>query len=129
MEAFVIYEILRDGSIERGKNKLGRLPENFEEKDVLKAIDNYFQELVREYRERKGKERNEKVEKVSSAILLSLMGYEVEGEAKAEDMDEVDDALRYLLSYEEIRTIIAENNEGIVENLYQKKKEMRKMGE
>ena len=129
MEAFVIYEILRDGGIERGENKLGTLPENFKEKDVLKAIDNYFQGLVREYRERKGKERNEGVEQAGSAIFLSLMGFEVEDGVKAEDMDEVDDALRYLLSYEEIRTIIAESNEGVVENLYRKKKEMRKMGE
>ena len=129
MNAFVIYGILRDNSIERGKNKLGALPENFEEKDVLKAIDDYFQGLVRDYRERKRKERNECVEKKASAILLSMMGYEVEGGAKPEDLDEVADALRYLLSYEEIRTIIAESNERIVESLYRKKKEMRKMGE
>ena len=93
MDAFVIYGILRDGSIERAKNELGTLPENFEEKDILKAIDDYFQELVREYRERKGKERNEKVEKISSAILLSLMGYEVEMIGKVDDV--LDDVLTY----------------------------------
>ena len=131
MDAFVIYEILRDSSIESvGKRvSIKPLSDNFTERDVLKAMDGYFQELVREYRERRGKERDEGVEQTASAILLSLMGYEVEGGAKADSMDEVEEVLRFLISHEEIRTAIAESNEGVVESLYQKKKELRKMGE
>ena len=127
MDAIAIYSMIRDSMPEDKRGKNMDLPENFTERDALRAIDGYFQELVRGYRERKGKERDEGVEQTASAILLSLMGYEVEGGAKAENMDEVVDALKYLVNLEHIRTLLSESNGGMVESLYRKYAEMEKM--
>ncbi len=135
MDASILYEILRDSSVEiEGKKiSINSLPNNFTERDILSRIDNYFQELVKEYRRRKGKYRDRSVERICSRLLLSMMGYECEGVENIKSIEEVDDALRALIRMEGIRTIITESNNGILKQIYEKNKrlerEMLRLGE
>ena len=132
MDATAIYSMIRDSMPEekRGKNMEFS---GFDEKDVLRGIDNYLQAMVREYRERNGKERDVTVERNAAKIIMSLMGYESEGGDRMEDLDEVEDALNYLISVDEVRTAIAERNNDMVTRLHERNREEeerdREMGE
>ena len=131
MEAKAIFEMMRD-THPYLRGKYGK-DEAETELEALKKIDLYIQGLVRQYRESNGKERDIAVERNSAKIILSLMGYETEGGDAMEDMDELEDALNYLISEDVIRTAIAEQNDGLVDRLYEKAKmeeeQDREMGE
>ena len=124
MEAKAVYEMLGDSEAVR-RNKYGMkmaLSEDSTEA-VLRGIDGYLQAMVREYRERNGKERDVTVERNAAKIILSLMGYETEGGDRMEDLDEVEDAVKYLISVEEVKAAIAERNKDMVTRLHERIRE------
>ena len=135
MEAKSIYDMLGDSEAVRRSKHGGdvALSDGYTEKDILNGIDYYLQLQVREYRESEGKERDITVERNAAKIIMSLMGYESEGGDPMRDMDEVEEALNYLISEDVISTAIAEQNDGLVDRLYEKAKEKeeeeREMGE
>ena len=135
MEAKSIYDMLGDSEAVRRSKHGGdvALSDGYTEKDILNGIDYYLQLQVREYRERNGKERDITVERNAAKIIMSLMGYESEGGDPMRDMDEVEDALNYLISVDEVRTAIAERNNDMVTRLHERNREEeerdREMGE
>ncbi len=131
MEAKAIFEMMRD-THPYLREKYGKDTAETE-LEALKRIDLYLQELVRRYRESKEKDRDITVERNAAKIILSFMGYETEGGDPMKDMDEVEDALNYLVSEDVVWTAIAEQNDGLVDRLFERAKEKeeeeREMGE